>query len=83
MIDVVKGVEPETGYGAILSVSETEAAMRECANPANKDRVHVLRRRLQLRYLDEGPPHPQSRAGTRARRTESPPASKGSSHGTS
>jgi formate dehydrogenase major subunit len=28
MIDVVKGVEPETGYGAILQVSETESAMR-------------------------------------------------------
>jgi len=29
MIDVVKGVEPETGYGAILQVSEAESAMRE------------------------------------------------------
>jgi formate dehydrogenase major subunit len=29
MIDVVKGVEPETGYGAILQLSEAEAAMRE------------------------------------------------------
>lgn len=29
MIDVVKGVEPETGYGAILQVSEIESAMRE------------------------------------------------------
>ena len=29
MIDVVKGVEPETGYGAILQVSEAEEAMRE------------------------------------------------------
>ena len=29
MIDVVKGIEPETGYGAILRVSEAEAAMRE------------------------------------------------------
>ena len=29
MIDVVKGIEPETGYGAILQVSEAEAAMRE------------------------------------------------------
>jgi len=29
MIDVVKGVEPETGYGSILQVSEVEAAMRE------------------------------------------------------
>src|SRR3989475_1061212 len=29
MIDVVKGVEPETGYGSILQVSEAEQAMRE------------------------------------------------------
>ena len=29
MIDVVKDIEPETGYGAILKVSEAEAAMRE------------------------------------------------------
>ena len=29
MIDVVKGVEPETGYGAILQVSEVESAMRQ------------------------------------------------------
>jgi formate dehydrogenase major subunit len=29
MIDVVKGVEPEVGYGPILKLSETEAAMRE------------------------------------------------------
>lgn len=29
MIEVVKGVEPETGYGAILQVSEIESAMRE------------------------------------------------------
>ena len=29
MIDVVKGIEPETGYGAILKVSEAESAMRE------------------------------------------------------
>ena len=28
MIDVVKGLEPETGYGAILQVSEAESAMR-------------------------------------------------------
>jgi len=28
MIDVVKGMEPETGYGAILQVSEAESAMR-------------------------------------------------------
>ncbi len=29
MIDVVKGVEPETGYGSILQVSEAESAMRD------------------------------------------------------
>jgi len=29
MIDVVKGVEPEMGYGAILQVSEVESHMRE------------------------------------------------------
>ncbi len=29
MIDVVKGIEPEIGYGAILQVSEVEATMRE------------------------------------------------------
>jgi formate dehydrogenase major subunit len=29
MIDVVKGIEPELGYGAILQISEIEAGMRE------------------------------------------------------
>lgn len=29
MIDVVKGIEPETGYGPILNLSEAEAAMRD------------------------------------------------------
>ena len=29
MIDVVKGIEPELGYGAILELSEIEAMMRE------------------------------------------------------
>ena len=29
MIEVVKGIEPEIGYGAILQLSEVEAAMRE------------------------------------------------------
>jgi formate dehydrogenase major subunit len=28
MIDIVKGIEPEAGYGTILKVSEAEAAMR-------------------------------------------------------
>jgi formate dehydrogenase major subunit len=29
MIDVVKGIEPEVGYGAILELSEIESAMRQ------------------------------------------------------
>jgi formate dehydrogenase major subunit len=29
MIDIVKGIEPETGYGAIMQASEVEAAMRD------------------------------------------------------
>ncbi len=29
MIDIVKGIEPETGYGAIMQASELEAAMRD------------------------------------------------------
>ncbi len=29
MIDIVKGIEPEVGYGAILQLSEIEAEMRE------------------------------------------------------
>ena len=29
MIDIVKGIEPELGYGAILQLSEIESAMRE------------------------------------------------------
>lgn len=29
MIDVVKGIEPDTGYGSIMKLSEAESAMRE------------------------------------------------------
>ncbi len=29
------------------------------AHPQNQDGLHLLRRRLQLRRLDQGPPHPQ------------------------
>ncbi len=29
MIDIIKGIEPEIGYGSILKLSEMEAAMRE------------------------------------------------------
>lgn len=36
MIDVVKGIEPELGYGAILQVSEIEAAMRDAHTKRTK-----------------------------------------------
>jgi formate dehydrogenase major subunit len=29
MIDIIKGIEPDTGYGSILKVSDAESAMRE------------------------------------------------------
>ncbi|GGH12631.1 formate dehydrogenase subunit alpha [Silvibacterium dinghuense] len=36
MIDLVKDIEPEMGYGPILQVSETEAAMRNVRNKRTK-----------------------------------------------
>jgi formate dehydrogenase major subunit len=36
MIDIVKGIEPEMGYGAILQVSEVEATMRESQTKRTK-----------------------------------------------
>ena len=29
MIDIIKGIEPDTGYGTIMKISEAESAMRE------------------------------------------------------
>ena len=45
LIDVVKGIEPETGYGAIMKVSQTEAAMR---------RVRVKRTKTVCTYCGVG-----------------------------
>ena len=36
MIDIIKGIEPDTGYGSILKVSEAEAAMRESRTKKTK-----------------------------------------------
>ena len=52
MIEVVKGVEPETGYGSILQVSEAESAMRGASHPQNENRLYILWRGMQLRRLD-------------------------------
>lgn len=45
MIEITKGVE--TGYGSILAISDMESAMRD-ERIKNENRLHVLRRRLQL-----------------------------------
>ena len=66
MIDVIKGIEPETGYGMILNVSEAESAMRESRTRKNENGLHLLRCRMQLRCVDQGPPHPESGARRRA-----------------
>ena len=83
MIDVVKGIEPETGFGAILQALRSRSGDARAPHPPDQDRLHLLRRRLQLRRLDQGPPHPEGRARARARPTASPPASRESSAGTS
>ena len=83
MIDVVKGIEPETGYGAIMKLSEVGSGDARVADQADEDGVHVLRRGMQLRCVDQGPAHPEGRAGARARRTAFPPASKANSAGIS
>jgi formate dehydrogenase major subunit len=36
MIDIIKGIEPDTGYGTILKVSEAESAMRESRTKKTK-----------------------------------------------
>jgi formate dehydrogenase major subunit len=36
MIDIIKGIEPDTGYGTILKVSEAEAAMRDSRTKKTK-----------------------------------------------
>ena len=74
MIDVVKGIEPPIGYGPILALSEMEAEMRNQANQAHQDRLHLLRGRLQLRGVDKGSPHPQDRANRTVRPTAFRPA---------
>ncbi len=68
MIDMVKEVEPEIGYRAIMQVSETEAAMREPTASQDEDRLHLLRCRLHLRDMDERAAHPEG--GTDARSGE-------------
>ena len=61
MIDFVKAIEPEIGYPPILRFPKTEAAMREARVKQHEDGLHLLRRRLQLRYLDERPAHFEGR----------------------
>jgi len=63
MIEVVKGVEPETGYGSILQVSEAESAMRDHRIRKTKTVCTYCGVGVQFRCLDERPSHSQSGAG--------------------
>ncbi len=63
MIDIIKAIEPDMGFPSILKVSEDPESLRvrvghaRIAHPQDQDRLHLLRRRLQLRC-------PGPRAGT-------------------
>jgi predicted molibdopterin-dependent oxidoreductase YjgC len=62
MIDVVKGskrnrLQPRSaGFRSGIRHADHP-------RPAHQNRLHLLRRRMQLRCLDQGPPHPESGAG--------------------
>ena len=65
MIDVVKAVEPSTGYSPILAISEVESQMRELRVKRTKTVCTYCGVGVQLRCVDQGPAHPQDRAGGR------------------
>ena len=60
MIDVVKGVEPETGYGAILYVPEIESKMRQHRVRRTKTVCTYCGVGCSFDVLDERSPHPQN-----------------------
>ncbi len=70
MIDLVKDVEPEIGYGPILNVSEMESAMR-LADRIKKTKTVCTYCGVGCSFedMDEGPAHPEGRtdAWTRER----------------
>ncbi len=49
MIDVVKGLEPETGYGPVLRPFRRRGRHARFSRASHQDGVHLLRRGLQLR----------------------------------
>ncbi len=59
MIDIIKGIEPDMGYGSILKVSEAEIGHARFAHEEDQDGLHLLRRRLQLRGVDARAAHPE------------------------
>ena len=79
MIDIVKGVETGDGLRRDPEGLRSRSGDARDAHPPHQDGLHLLRRRLQLRYLDQGPPHSQSGAASTGRPTASPLASKESS----
>jgi hypothetical protein len=82
MIEVVKGVEPETGYGAILRPFRGRVANAGVTHPPDEDRLHLLRSWVQLRRLDEGIAIFLRQLLWKGRRTGSLRASKENSLGT-
>ena len=81
MIDIVKGIEPDIGYGAILQVSEAESAMRESRTRKTKTVCTYCGVGCSFDIWTEGPAHPEGGACAKARPTAFPPASKASSAG--
>jgi len=79
MIDVVKDIEPETGYGAILELSEMNQPCASRASP-HQNRVHYCEL-VALRCVDQGSPYPEVEPAE-VPRTEFRLASKGNSDGT-
>jgi len=59
MIDVVKDIEPETGYGAILRLSEIESAMRESRIRRHQNRVHLFAELVAASMCGPGSPYPE------------------------
>jgi predicted molibdopterin-dependent oxidoreductase YjgC len=52
MIEVVKGIEPDLGYEVDPPALRSGSRDARVADEKDEDGVHVLRRGMQLRYLD-------------------------------
>ena len=62
MIDVVKSLEPETGYGPVLGLSDAEAAMRDSRVRRTKTVCTYCGVGCSFDDVDQGSPHFEGRA---------------------